>query len=112
MTNMTNMRVKVTYVWRAYNRVGNIPGLTHRTVNHSLFFVDPVTGVHTQNIESYWNHCKVKLKRKKGVHQDMLAGYLDEFMWKERAVPNIFDTILQEIGRQHPQYIKVSSNGA
>ena len=42
----------------------------------------------------------------------MLAGYLDEFMWKERAVPNIFDTILQEIGRQHPQYIKVSSNGA
>ena len=60
---MTNMRVKVTYVWRAYNRVGNIPGLTHRTVNHSLFFVDPVTGVHTQNIESYWNHCKEKLKR-------------------------------------------------
>ena len=61
--NLSHDRVKVAYIWRAYNRVGIIPGLTHRTVNHSLFFVDPVNGVHTQNIESYWNRCKVKLNR-------------------------------------------------
>ena len=35
----------------------------------------------------------------------MLAGYLDEFMWKEHAGPNIF-VILQEIGRQYRSKIK------
>ena len=57
--------------WRAYNQVDNIPGLEHRTVNHSLFFVDPVAGVHTQTIESYWNRVKTKLKTMKGVHGDI-----------------------------------------
>ena len=42
------------------------------------------TGVHTQNIESYWNRVKTKFKRMKGVHEQMLSSYLDEFMWRER----------------------------
>ena len=50
-------------------------------VNHSLHFVDPVTGVHTQNIESYWNRVKTKFK---GVARVQIASYLDEFMWRER----------------------------
>ena len=79
--------------WRAYNQVGNIPGLEQRTVNHSLFFVDPVTGVHTQTIESYWNRVKTKLKTMKGVRRDMLPGYLDEFMWRERAGQDKLDAI-------------------
>lgn len=38
--------------WAAYNRVQSLPPVSsHHTVNH---FVDPTTGVHTQNIESYW----------------------------------------------------------
>ena len=65
----------------AHNRVGNIDGLMHHTVNHRLHFVDPVTGVHTQNIESYWNRCKTKIKAMKSVRRNMLLGYLDEFMW-------------------------------
>ena len=46
--------------------------------------MDPVTGVHTNHIESYWNCVKQKLKRMKGCARPMLAGYLDEFMWRER----------------------------
>ena len=88
--------------WRAYNQVGNIPCLEYRTVNHSLFFVDLVTGVHTHTIESYWNCVNTKLKTIKGVRRDMLPGYLDEFMWRERAGQDKLDAILHEISRQYP----------
>ena len=71
--------------WRAYSGVGNLSTVaSHHTVNHSLHFVDPVTGVHTQNIESYWARCKRKFKRIKGVDEDQLPSYLDEFLWRER----------------------------
>jgi len=71
--------------WRAYNRVQQLnPVAQHQTVNHSITFVDPVTGVHTQNAESYWNRVKTKFTRMKGVHELMLSSYLDEFMWWER----------------------------
>ena len=39
-------------VWAAlpYNRVASLPNVSsHRTVNHTYNFVDPTTGVHTQN---------------------------------------------------------------
>ena len=52
--------------WAAYNNVQQLQPVTqHESVNHSLHlsdFVDPVTGVHTQNVESYWNRVKGKFK--------------------------------------------------
>ena len=53
-----------------------LPIVQHDMVNHSLNFVDPVTGVHIQNVESYWNRVKMKFKRMKGVHQEMLTSYM------------------------------------
>jgi len=71
--------------WAAYNNVQHLPSVAqHSTVNHSITFVDPTTGTHTQNVESYWNRVKTKFKRMKGVHEGMLSSYLDEFMWRER----------------------------
>ena len=40
---------------------------TYATVDHSENSVDPVTGVHTQAIESYWVKAKQKFKAVKGV---------------------------------------------
>ena len=68
--------------WRAYSRVQTLPAVgQHQSVNHSVNFVYPVSGVHTQNIES---RVKTKFKRMKGVHEEMLSSYMDEFMYRER----------------------------
>ena len=84
--------------WASYHNVGRIPGVTaHRTVNHSVQFVTGkfiyykgsvdlilhcfiASGVHTNTVESYWNRCKTKIKRMKGVHRSFLPSYLDEFV--------------------------------
>ena len=50
--------------WAAYRQVSGLPTVaSHNTVNHSLNLVDPGTGTHTQNVESYWNRVKQKIKR-------------------------------------------------
>ena len=46
--------------WAAYNHMASLPNVSnHDVVNHSVEFVSP-SGVHTQNVESYW---KIKLKK-------------------------------------------------
>ena len=39
--------------WKAYSSL-NSDGFHHFTVNHSMNFVDPETGTHTNTIESTW----------------------------------------------------------
>ena len=92
--------------WRAYSRVSRLPTInTHHTVNHSLNFVDPVTGVHTQHVESHWNRVKLKLKAMKGCHAHQVPSYLDEFMWRERYATTgkrAVHAIMQDIAN-HPK---------
>ena len=52
---------------------------SHDTVNHSLTFVAP-SGVHPQNVESYWNRIKHKFKKMKSCHREMLP-------WREQHSP-------------------------
>ena len=92
--------------WAAYRRVQQLPSVsTHATVNHSLEFVNPVTGVHTQHVESYWNRVKTKFKRMKGVHDTMLSSYLDEYMWRERhgqTGSTAMNSLFRDIARRYP----------
>ena len=55
--------------WGAYNELTRSTGLGHGTVNHTLHFVDSVTGVHTQNIESCWAQRKAKIAAMKGIRK-------------------------------------------
>ena len=91
--------------WAAYRTVGSLANVAqHDTVNHSIEFVSR-TGVHTQNIESYWNRVKTKLKRMKGCHEHQLASYLDEFMYRERfgcTATDCFNSIIADIATQYP----------
>lgn len=84
--------------WAAYNRVAQL-GYQHGMVNHTLNFVSPA-GVHTQNVERYWRTVKQKLKRFYGVQRQMLPGYLDEVMWRERfgrSHEDAFDSFLTHL---------------
>lgn len=86
--------------WQAYNGIGGVPGLTHQTVNHSVNFVDPVTGANTQRIERSWKAAKERNKRQNGTHRHMLDSYMCEYMWRNRVKVqafNVFDAILQDI---------------
>ena len=79
--------------WASYHRVSTLSNVSsHSVVNHSVTFINPTTGTHTQRIESYWNRTKIKLKRMRGCHADQLPSYLDEFMWRERHSPIFFST--------------------
>ena len=53
--------------WKDYSPLRSNPDYTHASVNHSKYFVDPVTGVHTQSIENIWMRVKRKQKKQAGI---------------------------------------------
>ena len=85
--------------WRSYRQIQGRTGLSHRTVNHGINFVEPITGVHTQNIESYWNVKKTLIKKMLGCQRKLLHWYLQEYMWRDRfdRNNNAFDNIVGHI---------------
>ena len=49
--------------WAAYIILAHTPQYTHHTVNQCENFVNPSTGVHTQEIEGTWNIIKKRMRR-------------------------------------------------
>ena len=92
--------------WAAYNQVSSLSNVsTHSTVNRSIEFVNVATGAHKQNIESYWNSVKIKIKWMRGCHREQLASFLDEYMYRERygrTIRDMFDNIFGDIAYQYP----------
>lgn len=70
--------------WAAYNRISTLPeGYIHKVVNHSLNFVDPVTGCHTQTIERMWREVKRIRRRYEGIARVDVDVHLAEYLWRE-----------------------------
>ena len=70
-----------------------------------FIYIIVASGVHTNTVESYWNRCKTKIKRMKGVHKTFLPSYLNEFMWQERwgrSTDAAFNNIISDIATQYP----------
>lgn len=84
-------------LWASYGGIRAM-GFQHLTVNHSLNFVDPITGAHTQKIESNWNKAKARHRKHFGTARGMIDGYMCEYMWRKRNIGNnLFDQILVDI---------------
>ena len=78
----------MTDCWGAYRDLGS-QGYTHRTVNHSINFVDPVSGAHTNTIEAMWRSVKVFFGQyNRGEDYDFhLAHYMFAARCKAEGVP-------------------------
>jgi len=88
--------------WAAYRTLGQV-GYQHVTVNHSRFYVDPNTGVHTNDIESRWNAAKKRFRQMFGVHREFIAEYLDEHMWRSRRPQSDYlHDFVDAISRRYP----------
>ena len=91
--------------WAAYrNLERHVPNVrVHRTVVHRNNFVDPLTGVHTQEAESAWARLKYHTKREKGIRSDQLQNFLDEQMWRDwRGLGDAFNNIFLVIQNYYP----------
>ena len=71
-------------------------------MNHSENFVDPVTGVHTQEIERTWIDAKGWYKRSRG-NGVYLQNHLDEATYRRLRSPEtrngtLFGAFLNDIG--------------
>ena len=90
--------------WRSYSRIPTL-GMSHQTVNHSINFVDPTTGAHTQTIESTCSQVK-GMMRKRGVmntSEELFDTYLPEYLWKKKFKNgDPFFKIYEHIKEQYP----------
>lgn len=67
--------------WKAYHQIDK-KIYQHGVVNHSINFVDPDTGVHTQNIERLWRDIRGTVPRY-GRRENHFDHYLAEFVFKK-----------------------------
>ena len=74
---------------RAYpNIAGRLHNVTHETVNHSQNFKDPVSGVHTNNVEGIHATLKKDSRTQFGRLPSVRNGhvhYLDLVVWRTHA---------------------------
>ena len=91
--------------WKAYHNISHWQGFNyiHRTVNHSVNFVNPVDGTDTQRIESNWGWVKNKLiKSMRGTRENLLPSHLAEYWWKGIHNETPFLDFITEVQRQRP----------
>jgi hypothetical protein len=81
-------------LWKGYIRLAETLGVEHRTVNHSFYFVDPVTLVHTNTIEGTWCALKKMIptcRRTRG----KLQGHLFEFIWRRANRKDLWSAFVE-----------------
>ncbi|XP_044162823.1 uncharacterized protein LOC114951570 [Acropora millepora] len=95
--------------WGAYDNLEqHLPHLVlrHRIVVHADNFVDPATGVHTQEAESAWAALKGPIKQRRGISREDLQVYLDERMWRQwRGLNQIIANFIPVLASQYMDYV-------
>lgn len=78
-----------TDLWKGYSGLNEDGMYEHHTVNHSKYFTDPQTGVHTNTIEGTWNGLKMSIKPRNRT-KDFVDDHLWEFIWRKKHAINLW----------------------
>jgi transposase-like protein len=71
-----------TDCWKGYNGIDKL-GVTHQTINHSINFTDPETGVNTNTIEGIWNGIKLQIAPRNR-NKELIENHLLEYIWRKK----------------------------
>jgi transposase-like protein len=89
-----------TDMWKSYASINEVLGLEHFTVNHSIHFKDPQTGVHTNTVEGLWNGIKLGIKPRNR-EKDGMDEHLMEFIWRRINKNTLWDSLLTAMNEIH-----------
>lgn len=85
-----------TDLWRGYNTISNDDNYQHETVNHSLSFVNPDNGVHTNTIEGFWNGLKLNIKPRNRVANG-IEEHLFETIWRKINYTHLWNSFISAL---------------
>ena len=85
-----------TDMFRSYINLERDLGLIHFTVNHSINFVDSVTGVHTNTIEGTWAGMKFNISPRRRTNL-LLRGCLEEFIWRRMFGEDLWNALISAL---------------
>ena len=92
-----------SYMGGAITAIPVIPPYIHNSVNHHHNFC-PQDGTRTNDVECFWKNMKMKFKAMSGTKRALLAGYLDEFLWRQyngNKTLTVFDNLLEQISQYY-----------
>ena len=85
-----------TDCFRSYKGACANLNFLHYTVNHSKFFVDPETSVHTNTVEGLNNGIKIAVPARNRNSKD-IRGYLWYMIWRRQNKDNLWNGFLKAL---------------
>lgn len=85
-----------TDLWKGYGFLKEDLDYVHETVNHSLNFKDPATGVHTNSIEGTWAGLKRCIQMRYRTEEG-ISNHLLEFIWRRKHCNNIWEGFIEAL---------------
>jgi transposase-like protein len=83
--------------WAAYNALGQSEQYFHHRITHKYNFVDPISGVHTQHVESFNNKLKCRIKNALGVKRSFVDLFVVEFLFCDTFKRNLLEKLFEII---------------